>query len=114
MKKNLLALAVATSVAGAASVAVQATTVSQYVSANKTGEVIMFPFYNADNGNATNMHIVNTTGAVKAMKVRFVEYKNSDEVLDFNLYLSPNDHFAFGVIKDPNGNGAAVITGDNS
>ena len=109
MNKNLISLAVAASVAGSA--AVQA---AQYVSPDKTGEVLLFPFYNADNGNATNMHIVNTTDKVKAVKLRFLEYKNSDEVLDFNLYLSPKDHFAFGVIGDPNGTGAAVITSDNS
>jgi len=109
MKKSLISLAVATTVAGTA--AVQA---GQYVSGDKTGQVILFPFYNADNGNATNMHIVNTTDEVKAVKIRFVEYKNSDEVLDFNLYLSEHDHFAFGVIKNPNGEGAAVITADNS
>jgi hypothetical protein len=109
MKKNLISLAVAASVLGGA--AVQA---GQYINPDKTGQVLMFPFYNADNGNATNMHVVNTTNQVKALKVRFVEYKNSDEVLDFNLYLSPRDHFAFGVIKDPNGAGGAVITQDNS
>ena len=109
MKKNLISLAVAASVLGGA--AVQA---GQYVNPAKTGEVLLFPFYNADNGNATNMHIVNTTGSPKAVKIRFVEYKNSDEVLDFNLYLSANDHFAFGVIKDPAGTGAAIITQDNS
>jgi hypothetical protein len=109
MKKNIISLAVAATVLGAA--AAQA---GQYVNPDKTGEVLLFPFYNADNGNATNMHIVNTTGSVKAVKIRFVEYKNSDEVLDFNLYLSPKDHFAFGVIKDPNGTGAAVTTSDNS
>ena len=108
MKKNVISLAVAASVASGAAVA------GMYVSPEKTGEVLMFPFYNADNGNATNFHVVNTTGDVKAVKIRFVEYKNSDEVLDFNLYLSKHDHFAFGVIKDPNGTGAAVITSDNS
>ncbi len=109
MNKNLISLAVAASVA--ASAAVQA---GQYVNPDKHGEVLLFPFYNADNGNATNMHIVNTTAKVKAVKIRFLEYKNSDEVLDFNLYMSPNDHFAFGVVGDPNGTGAAVITSDNS
>lgn len=112
MKKNLMSIAVAASVAGVASGAMAAN--YQYVNPEKTGEVILFPFYNADNGNATNMHIVNTTGKAKAVKIRFVEYKNSDEVLDFNLYLSKYDHFAFGVIKNPNGEGAAVITADNS
>jgi hypothetical protein len=109
MNKNLISLAVAASVATSA--AVQA---GQFVNPDKTGEVLLFPFYNADNGNASNMHIVNTTSKVKAVKIRFLEYKNSDEVLDFNLYLSPRDHFAFGVIKDPNGDGAAIITADNS
>jgi len=109
MKKNLISLAVAASVLGGA--AVQA---GQYVNPDKTGEVLLFPFFNADNGNATNMHIVNTTAKTKAIKVRFVEYKNSNEILDFNLYLSPKDHFAFGVIADPNGVGAGVITQDNS
>jgi len=109
MKKNLISLAVAASVLGGA--AVQA---GQYVNPEGTGQVLMFPFYNADNGNATNFHLVNTTGKAKAVKVRFVEHKNSDEVLDFNLYLSPYDHFAFGVIGDPNGTGAAIITQDNS
>ena len=109
MNKNLISLAVAASVAGSAAVHA-----GQYVNPEKTGEVLLFPFYNADNGNATNMHIVNTTSKVKAVKIRFLEYKNSDEVLDFNLYLSPKDHFAFGVIKNPNGDGAAVITADNS
>ena len=109
MKKNLISIAVAASVLGGA--AAQA---GQFVNPDKTGQVLLFPFYNADNGNATNMHIVNTTDAVKAVKIRFVEYKNSDEVLDFNVYLSKKDHFAFGVIKNPTGDGAAVITVDNS
>jgi len=110
MKKNLISLAVAASVLGGSA----AIAADQHVNSEKTGEVLLFPFYNADNGNATNMHIVNTTDKVKAVKIRFVEHKNSTEVLDFNLYLSKHDHFAFGVIKDPNGNGAAVITADNS
>ena len=109
MKKNLISLAVAASVLGGA--AVQA---GQYVNPDNTGQVLLFPFYNADNGNSTNMHIANTTGKAKAVKIRFVEYKNSDEVLDFNLYLSPYDHFAFAVVGDPNGTGAAILTRDNS
>ena len=109
MKKNLISLAVAASVLGGASVHA-----GQYVNPEGTGQVLMFPFYNAENNNATNFHLVNTTAEAKAVKVRFVEHKNSDEVLDFNLYLSAYDHFAFGVIGDPNGNGAAIITQDNS
>lgn len=111
MKKNVLSLAVATSVAALTMASAQA---AMYTSPNGTGEVLLFPFYDAENGNSTNMHIVNTTSKVMAVKVRFLEYKASYEVLDFNLYLSPKDHFAFGVIMDPNGTGGAIITSDNS
>jgi hypothetical protein len=107
MKKNLVSLAVAATVASAANA-------QMWVNPDKTGEVVLYPFYNAENGNSTTMHIVNTTADVKAVKVRFLEYKNSDEVLDFNLYLSPFDHFSWVVIADPNGDGAAMLTRDNS
>jgi len=63
MKKNLISLAVAASVLGGA--AVQA---GQYVNPDKTGQVLLFPFYNADNGNATNMHML--TQQVKRKPLR--------------------------------------------
>ena len=51
-------------------------------------------------GNAFNTYVsvVNTTDVVKVVKVRFREGKNSREVLDFNLYLSPNDVWTGAVI----------------
>ena len=84
MKKSTISLAVAATVATSAAVHA-----GQYVNPGKTGQVLLFPFYNADNGNSTGIHITNTTDSVKAVKVRFLEYKNSDAVLDFNLYMSP-------------------------
>jgi len=115
MKKNLISLAVVASVVGAGSAAVaQQQQLPQYLNTQGKGEVLLFPFYDAENGNATNFHVVNTTDEVKAVKIRFLEYKNSQEVLDFNLYLSAEDHFSFGVIGDPNGTGGAIITQDNS
>ena len=110
MKKNILSLAVASGVAGLA-VSAQA---AMYLNPEGTGEVLLFPYYNAENGNETSMHIVNTTDKAKAVKVRFMEYVNSQEVLDFNLYLSKYDHFAFTIFSNPNGEGAAIITRDNS
>jgi len=109
MKKSTISLAVAATVATSAAVHA-----GQYVNPGKTGQALLFPFYNADNGNSTGIHIANTTDAVKAVKVRFLEYKNSDAVLDFNLYMAPKDIFAFAVIPDANGDGAAIITGDAS
>jgi hypothetical protein len=109
MKKNLISLAVAASIGATA-----ATAQVMQVSPEGTGQVLLFPFYNADGNNATNFTITNTTSEVKAVKIRFMEHKNSFEVLDFNVYLSKQDVFAFGVIADPNGAGAAVVTNDNT
>jgi hypothetical protein len=60
-----------------------------------TGQFLIYPYYTVQqaNGNAYNTYVtvVNTTTSGKVVKVRFREGKNSREVLDFNLYLSPND-----------------------
>jgi len=66
------------------------------------GQVLIYPYYTvqAADGNAYNTYIsvVNTTADGKVVKVRFREGKNSREVLDFNLYLSPNDVWTAAVI----------------
>ena len=53
---------------------------------------------NPPGGNAWNTYIsvVNTTSVAKAVKVRILEGKTSAEVLDFNLFLSPNDMWIGG------------------
>ena len=114
MKKNALSMAVAASVASLTLASAHINAQQMYVNQEGTGQVLLFPFYDAENGNATNFHVVNTTSAAKVVKVRFLEYKASYEVLDFNLFLSPKDHFAFGVVMDPNGTGGAIVTTDNS
>lgn len=110
MKKKILSLAVATGLVGAASVA-QA---QMHINDKGLGEALIYPFYSAANGNDTYVHVVNTTDDTKAVKVRFIEAMNSREVLDFNLYLSPEDVWAGVITADPNGNGAMIRTVDNS
>ena len=93
MNKKVLPLAV-----GAASaVVMSAAHAAMYVNERGTGETLIFPFYSAENGNNTLINIANTTGGHKAVKVRILEAQNSQEVLDFNLYLSPEDHFSFSI-----------------
>jgi hypothetical protein len=110
MKKNLMSLAVAASVAGTATTAQAA----MYLDPEGTGQVLLYPYYNAVGTNETSVHIVNTTGEAKAVKVRILEYINSQEVLDFNLYLSKNDHFSFTIFQHPDGDNAALVTRDES
>lgn len=111
MKKHTMSLAVA-----AAALLVSGTSVGQEMHVNERGlgETLVFPFYSSANGNDTNIQITNTTGQVKAVKVRFLEAMNSQEVLDFNLYLSPEDVWAGTVTANPNGTGAMIRTIDNS
>jgi len=106
MKKNVMTLAVAGAVAASAQA-------QMYVNSENTGEVLIYPFYSADNGNQTYVHVVNTTDLYKAAKVRILEAENSQEVRDFNLYLSPRDHFSFAISLDESGAGK-LETADTS
>ena len=72
-----------------------------YINDLGTGETLLFPFYTAENGNNTLINIANATNDHKAVKVRMIEAQNSQEVLDFNLYLSPQDHFSFAISEAP-------------
>lgn len=104
MKKKILSLAVTAGLVGAVFTA-QAQ--EMHVNDRGLGEALIYPFYSAANGNDTYIHLVNTTSATKAVKVRFIEGMNSQEVLDFNLYLSPEDVWA--AVITPTGNGGAMV-----
>jgi hypothetical protein len=86
-RKSLCVALAATGMLGAAGVA-QAVNVS----ADGLGNVLIYPYYTVNkdiNGNRFNtlMSVVNTTASTKAVKVRFREGKNSEEVLT-NVFLS--------------------------
>jgi hypothetical protein len=82
------------------------------------GQVLIYPYYtvNSDgNGNAYNslLSVVNSTNSAKAVKVRFLEGRDSREVLDFNLFLSKFDVWTAAVLPSSSG-GGKVLTFDNS
>lgn len=82
------------------------------------GQVLIYPYYTVRNdgaGNAYNslLSVVNSTASVKAVKVRFLEGKNSREVLDFNLFLSAKDVWTAGLVPDTGG-GTRLVTADRS
>src|SRR5690606_18908242 len=110
MNKKILSLAVAAGLTGVVAGTAQA---AMHVNDKGMGEALVYPFYSTEGGNDTYVHVVNTTAYTKAVKVRFIEARNSQEVLDFNLYLSPEDEWA-GVITDAGNGGAMIRTVDNS
>lgn len=141
MKKNVLALSIAAMIgglgfAGAASAAVLSGTaggplvVSDGTPANNrltganadglefaeggVGHMLLVPYYSAQNGNMTVLHVVNTdTKNGKAIKVRFRGASNSDDVLDFQVFLSPQDVWTAAVSQGADGV-AQIVTADNT
>ena len=106
MKKTLIATAVAASVM--APISAHAINFS----ADGTGEVLLYPYYNVNQGNATFIGVANTTGEVKVLKVRFREGVESEDVLDFQVWLSPYDHWT-AVMFQVGGN-VNISTSDTS
>jgi len=92
------------------------------VNANGLGQALIYPYYTVrvvptglvgiDAAYNSLLTVVNSTASAKAVKVRFLEGKNSREVLDFNLYLSAKDVWTAAVI--PTTDGAGIFTADKS
>lgn len=112
MKKNVLALSIAAMIGGlgfAGAASAQLT-----VNDSGTGHILLVPYFTAQDGNMSVFHVVNTdTKNGKAVKVRFRGAANSDDILDFQLFLSPGDVWAAAVTKGEDGR-AQLSTTDNS
>ncbi|WP_312780130.1 cell surface protein [Acidovorax temperans] len=135
MKKNVLALSIAAMIgglgfAGAVSAevipgrggaatwngsALTASTATDLVfSEGGVGHQLLVPYYTAQDGNMTVLHVVNTdTANGKAVKVRFRGASNSDDVLDFQVFLSPQDVWTAAVSAGADGV-AQIVTADNT
>jgi hypothetical protein len=107
MKKSSLTTAVVAGIVGAAGLV----SVSNAVNINPDGlgQALIYPYYTVNKGNNTLISVVNTTNQTKAVKVRFLEGRDSLEVLDFNLYMSPFDVWTAAVVSDgPEGTSPAA------
>lgn len=93
-------------------VGVSGTANAVHINPDGLGQVLVYPYYTVRGGNDTYLSVVNTTASTKAIKVRFLEGKNSREVLDFNLYLSPFDVWTGAVVATTDG--AKLVTSDKS
>lgn len=105
-RKNLTA-AVLAGLAGVAGIAGTAQAVN--MNPDGLGQVLLYPYYTANDGNQTILSVVNTTSNAKAVKVRFLEGFNSREVLDFNLYMSEYDVWVAAITVNDEGGGKLLI-----
>ncbi len=85
---------------------------SAFISPTNTGQALTFPYYTVNAGWITTFNVMNTSADTLAVKVRFREKKNSRDVLDFNIILSPHDAWTGFVSDTPNG--PRLSTSDNS
>ncbi|XSG84294.1 MAG: hypothetical protein ACPW60_11215 [Methylohalobius sp. ZOD2] len=107
MKPKFSKLAAAMLAVGAAGSA-QAVTEN----ADGLGQALIYPYYNVNNNFQTNVHLVNTKNEYKIVKLRIRESGNSQDVLDFNIYMSPYDVWT-GVIRNVDGK-ANLTSNDNT
>lgn len=111
MRKNALAMSIATLIGGlgfvgaasadvivgtgaapSATVLGATTATTLQINNGGIGHSLIQPYFNAQAGNATLISVVNTdTVNGKAVKMRFRGASNSDDILDFTLLLSPGD-----------------------
>lgn len=82
------------------------------ISATNTGQALIFPYYTVNGGWVTTINVINTSPDTLAVKFRLREKKNSRDVLDFNIVMSPFDQWA-GVLQNSEG-GPQLFTPDNS
>lgn len=120
MKKNVLALSIAAMIGGFAGAASAQTTTFTAPTATAfeqadggVGHILVVPYFTTQNDNMSVFHVVNTdTVNGKALKVRFRGAANSDDILDFTVFLSPFDVWTGSVQADANG--SYFMTTDNS
>jgi hypothetical protein len=107
--KTKIAAAVAATALGIAGMQVAN---AVHVNGDGTGEVLIFPYYNTNNSFQTNVSVTNTTSAYTIFKIRFRESNNSQDVLDFNVYMSPYDVWT-GTVRQVDGK-ANLISDDTT
>ena len=113
MKMNSISTAVLASLAGIAGIANISSAVN--INPDGTGQVLIYPYYTVNAGNQTLLSVVNTTSQGKAVKVRILEGRNSQEVLDFNLFLSREDVWTAAILSLGTATGpASILTLDTS
>lgn len=139
MKKNVMALSIAAMIGGlgfagaasadvvvgtfagvstAASIAAgtiaKPTATALEVTRAGVGHALVVPYFNVQNGNMTVLHVTNTDQTNgKVAKVRFRSASNSDDLLDFQVFLSPGDVWTAAITADANGL-AQIVTADNT
>ena len=127
MKKSILALSAAAALGGLGfagsahaiayfgdGVGVTANAAATELAAGNIGHFLFTPYYSVQGNMNTLLNIANTDMSNgKAVKVRFRGAANSDDVLDFTVFLSPGDVWTASLTQGADGR-AQITTPDSS
>lgn len=122
MKKNVLALSITAALVGltggahAMTGSLDGATAGTDLRLNGDGfgHFLFVPYFSTQDKNATLINIVNTDQTRgKAVKVRFRGAANSDDLFDFQVFLSPGDVWTANIFKNAAGL-TQLTTSDNS
>ncbi|MCU7803429.1 MAG: hypothetical protein KZQ96_09560 [Candidatus Thiodiazotropha sp. (ex Lucinoma borealis)] len=94
--------------------ATASTTFAVHINHDRTGQVALLPYYTVNNNFITNFTITNTTTLWKVVRVRMLESRNSGDLLNFNVYLSPYDVWNGTLRKNPTTGLPNLISEDES
>ena len=121
MKKNVLALSITAALVGLTGGAHAMTgalggasaTVQEF-NGQGVGHSLIVPYFTTQGTNNTLINIVNTDlHNGKAVKVRFRGASNSDDIFDFQVFLSPGDVWAANIAQGADGR-SRLVTNDVS
>jgi hypothetical protein len=121
MKKNVLALSITAALVGLTGGAHAMTgalggadaTVQEF-NGQGVGHSLIIPYFTTQDKNNTLINIVNTDlHNGKAVKVRFRGASNSDDIFDFQVFLSPGDVWAANIAQGADGK-SRLVTNDVS
>lgn len=86
------------------------------IAPNNQGDVLIYPFYAAiDGGYETKLQVVNTSDTLSTVaKLVVRSEKNSEELLDFLIYLSPSDVWTGTLRWDAEEGGPVMYSEDDS
>jgi len=109
-----LALASAVAVAGVGfTTTVGASSTDNSINNENSGDAAIIPYYNVAGGYVTGVHIINTSDRTTPVKVRLRQRSDSEDVLDFNVVMSPKDVWT-GIIKARESDGAVTMTSSDT
>ena len=111
-KKSTMSLALTAALTSGAMMGVSTSVEAVTIAPDGLGQVLVFPYYTTRSGWDTYFNITNTSDKTVLVKVRWREGRNSRDVRDFLVVMSPYDVWTAATVNGADG--ARVITTDNT